>query len=98
MVQISNITDLRNNLAGLVSSVAKEKKTIIIIRDSLPEAVLVPYEEYARNEEEQEKLWKLRFENILKKGKIYGRKWAKKNKIPLNKLSEEEIYELVDKI
>lgn len=97
MQQIVNITDVRNNLSSLISDVSKDKKTIVIVRDSIPEAVLVSYRNYLNNEAERENQWKLEFENLLKEGKKSFRKWAKKKNIDLDKLSEEEIYDLIDK-
>ena len=98
MIQIMNITDVRNNLGMLVKDVAQKDKTVVIIRDSLPEAVLIPYEKYAQDEDEKENIWQLRFERLLREGKKAGLTWAKKNKINLRKLSEEEKYDLIEKI
>lgn len=98
MQQISNITQVRNNLSNFVSQVAREKKSVIIIRDSMPEAVLVPYEDYLKEEREKELLWQTRFDNLLKTGKKAFKTWAGKNKINLKKLKEEKMYEIVDKI
>lgn len=98
MVQIYNITQVRNQLGFLVGQVAREKKKVVIIRDSLPEAVLIPYTEFTRQEEEKKKILKKKFDKVLKKGKEFGRKWAKNRGIDLKSLSEEELYELIDKV
>ncbi len=97
MQQIINITQARNNLSKIVSSVASKRKKVVIVRDSLPEVVLIPYRDYLVGEEKKEKMWKLRFEQLLKKGKKEFKKWAKKKKINLKKLSEEKVYEIIDK-
>jgi len=98
MQQIVNITQARNDLSNLVSTVAKNNKPVVIVRDSMPEAVLVPYIEYMQSGADKEKLWKLQFEKLLKEGKKAFRAWAKKRNIDVDKLTEEEVYELIDQI
>ena len=98
MQQILNITEVRNNLSSLVSRISRENKPIVIIRDSMPEAVIVSYREFQKNEAEREKLWRQEFEKLRKVGKKHFRKWAKKKNIDIDKLTEEEVYDLIDKI
>ena len=98
MQQIVNITDARNDLSNLVSSVSQNKKPVVIIRDSKPEAVLVSYQEFIESEEEKKKLWDQTFEKLQKEGKKAFRAWAKKRNIDVNKLTEEEVYELIDQV
>jgi len=98
MQQIVNITQVRNNLGSMVSSVVKDKKNVIIIRDSKPEAVLIPYQEFVKTETDKERLWKLEFEKLQREGKKAFRAWARKKGIDVDKLTEEEVYDLIDKI
>ncbi|OGG31231.1 hypothetical protein A3I51_01375 [Candidatus Gottesmanbacteria bacterium RIFCSPLOWO2_02_FULL_38_8] len=98
MQQIVNITEARNDLSNLVSKVSKNRKPVVIIRDSKPEAVLVSYQEFISNQEEQKKLWDQTFENLQKEGKKAFRIWAKKRNIDVDKLTEEEVYDLIDKV
>lgn len=98
MQQIYNITQVRNNISALVSRIAKEKKSMIIVRDSMPEAVLVPYEDYIKQEEEKEYLWQARFDKLLTDGKKLFRKWTRDKKIPFNKLTEDKVYDLIDRV
>ena len=97
MQQIMNITQARNTLSQLVSDVAKNKKSVVIIRDSMPEAVLVSYDEFVSTDNEKQDLWALRFDRMLRKGKQAFAVWAKKNKIAVNLLSEEDAYKIIKK-
>lgn len=97
MQQILNITQTRNNLSSIVSRVAGEKKDVIIIRDSQPEAVLIPYSEYLLRQERTDRTWRLRFEQVLRRGRQSFRKWAKANNVNLKNLKEEDVYDLVEK-
>lgn len=98
MQQIISITDARNNLSQLVKDVANQNKTVVIIRDSMPEAALVPYAKILKEEEEKEKLLKVAWTKLFKEGKKAGKNWAKKNKIDLKNMSESELYDIIDKI
>lgn len=97
MQQIVSITDARNNLSQLVSSVAKKQQSVTIVRDSEPEAVLIPYTKLLEDERKSQKLWKLEWQRLMREGKKAGKRWAKKNNIDLKKISEEELYALIDK-
>lgn len=44
MLQITTISKARNNLSNLVRSVRKTKQPVVILQDSVPSAILYPYE------------------------------------------------------
>lgn len=96
MQQIVSITDARNNLSQLVASVAKKQQSVTIVRDSEPEAVLVPYIKLLDDEKRSQELWRFEWQRLMREGRKAGKRWAKKNNIDLKKTSEEELYELVD--
>jgi prevent-host-death family protein len=98
MQQIVSITDARNNLSELVKRVSNQDVEIVIVRDSEPEAVLVPYCKILEEGKLKEKLFRLQFNRLLKEGRKAGKRWAKKNNIDLDKLSEEELYEIIDQV
>lgn len=97
MQQIISITDARKQLSQLVAATAQQGTEVIIVRDSVPEAVLMPYSQILKQESERNKLWGLRFDRLLARGKQAGKLWAKKNKINLKSVSEDKLYELVEK-
>lgn len=91
MQQMVNITQARNGLSSLVSQVAATLNPVIIVRDSKPEAVLVPYSSVLR----EQGRWRQKWEELLADGKKTGKAWAKKRRLNEKKLSEEELYDLV---
>ncbi len=97
MQQIVSISDARKNLSQLVASVAKKQQSVTIVRDSEPEAVLVPYVKLLEDEKRSRELWKFEWQRLMREGKRAGKRWAKKSNIDLKKTSEEELYELIDK-
>lgn len=40
------ITELRNNVRKVFDRLSKESAPVVVIRDSKPEAVIVPYKDY----------------------------------------------------
>ena len=97
MQQILNITQTRNNLSKVIKDVSKSNKSVVIIRDSVPEAVILSYSEYISSEKDKDLLWQAKFEKLLRQGKKVFRTWAKKNKVDINKLNEEDVYDIIQK-
>jgi len=93
MFNIINVTQARENLSLIISQVARKKKRFILIRDSLPQAVIIPYEEIIKEEEG----WQKEVEQLMDKGEKKFQVWLKANKTPSKKISEEDVYEIIDK-
>lgn len=89
MQQIVSISDARKNLSQLVAQVSGQDMTVVIVRDSLPEAVLVPYQRVWDEEKIQNVLWTQKWNELLNTGKRRGEKWTNK------KLTEQQAYALV---
>jgi prevent-host-death family protein len=92
-MDIVSSTYARNNLSKLLDKVVSEGKKIILFRDSVPQAVLVPYAEVA----EQEENWQKEFQALSTKTKTSFKSYLKKTKAPKKKLKEEEVYEIINK-
>lgn len=92
MPNLINLTQARNNLSRLIDEVALEKRLYILIRNSLPQAVLIPYDQY----QEAEEKWQGEFEGAMKDAKKQFKKYLKSEKIPYPK-TEEEMYEFANK-
>lgn len=95
MMQMINITNARRGLSGLVDRVAKGEEGVVIVSDSEPKVVLMPYRKVLEEEYRRKSLWRERFAAAIKQGKSDGRKWARANKINLKVIGEEQKYELV---
>lgn len=93
MLNLINITQARNNLSKLIDKVKDEKQTIILIRESEPQAVIIPYEQYKKNEER----WEDKFKTAMISAKKQFKKYLKKKNIPYPK-TEEEMYDLINKL
>ena len=95
--QFVSVTEARANLKQLVDTVVAGKSQVVLVRESKPEVVLVRYDDMVRNEERSEKEWQKRFSLALKEGRRYGRLWAKKQGIDIKTVTEDELYEIIDK-
>lgn len=90
-MDLINVTQARNNLSKLISEVYRRKKKFLLIRDSIPQAVLMSYDEF-QNREEQ---WQDEVKEMMKQGreklKKYlsskGKEWPK---------DEKKVYEIID--
>ena len=93
MLNLINLTQARNNLSKLIDEVFKQKKTYILIRDSIPQAVILPYDEYQLTE----KKWEEEVERLMKKGEKIFQRWLKEKKVKFPK-SEDETYQIINQV
>jgi len=96
--QFVSVTEARANLKRLVDLVVSGKSRVVLVRESKPELALVRYDDMIEREEMSEREWQKRWDRIFREGKKAGQKWAKKQGIDLKKVTEEELYEFIDKI
>lgn len=94
MLQIINITDARNNLGKLIQKIKTTKEPIVIIQDSSPSAVIYPYDEIAKREEERDQLFQLKFQEIFNEGEKSFKKYLQKKSIQTPP-DEEEAYSII---
>lgn len=92
-----SVTEARANLKQLIDLVVAGKTRVVLVRESKPEVTLVRYDDLIAREEISEKEWQKRFDRLLREGKKAGRRWAKENGIDLKKVTENELYDLIDK-
>lgn len=95
--QFVSVTEARANLKRLVDMVVAGKSRVVLVRESKPQVALVRYDEILEREEMSEREWQKLWDKALKEGKKAGRKWAKERGIDLRKVSEEELYDLINK-
>jgi prevent-host-death family protein len=96
--QFINVTEARANFKNVVSDVASGKAEVILIRDSKPQAVLIPYDQYRLQKQSATEKWDSRFAKLVKKTGAIGNIWAKKQGIDLKKTSEDELYAAIDNV
>ncbi len=98
MMNLVSITDARDNLSRLIREASEKGKKYVVLRDSVPEAVMMSYKDYMMKEAEERQLWQLRFDRLTREARKAFRQWAAKRGIDVKKLTEEEMYELVDRL
>lgn len=94
MLQIISITDARNNLGKLIQKIKTTKEPIIIVQDSAPSAVIYPYDEITKREEERDQLFQLKFQEIFREGEKSFKKYLQKKSIQAPR-SEEKAYSII---
>lgn len=92
MPNLINVTQARNNFSSLLDNITNKQESYIVIRDSIPQAVVIPYKQYLR----QEQNWTDDFDKTVEELKIQFRKKLIVQKASYPK-TEEEMYELVNK-
>lgn len=94
MLQTISISEARNNLAKLIQKVKETKKPVIIIRDSQPAAILYPYEEAVKQEEQKDKLFQQEFRKAAAVAQKRFKQYLKEKSINVPS-TEEEAYSII---
>ena len=95
--QFVSVTDARANLKQLVDLVVAGKSRVVLVRESKPQVALVRYDDLVEREEMSELEWRKRWNKAMRDGRKAGRAWAKKQGIDLKTVTEEELYDLINK-
>ena len=93
MLQVINIAQARQNLSRLIDEIVRTQEPRVLIRESRPQAVVVPYEQYVKTEAN----WKAEFTGLIKKNQNAFKALLKKQKKTYPK-TEQEMYELIDRV
>lgn len=76
-----------------MNDIVLNQQAKIIIRESQPEAVIIPYAQYQKQETD----WKEEFKKLMISSRKAFRTWCKDNKIKYPK-TEEQVYAIIDKV
>ena len=95
MEQIIGITNARNNIKEIVDTISDKNETYIVTRDSIPEAVIISYKKYIENKELLNQMHELIYEKSVKKSQLQFKEWLTQKGYDTEKLSEEEIGEMI---
>lgn len=71
--KIIGVTDLQRRFKAVVDEVREDRVPYVLTRGSRPEAVLLPYDEYMRLEQLDEKEAVFRFDRLLAKARDRNR-------------------------
>ena len=95
MEQIIGITNARNNIKEIVDMISDKNETYIVTRDSIPEVVIMSYKKYIENKKLLNQIQELKYEKSIKKSLLQFKEWLKQKGFDTEKLSEEEIGEMI---
>ena len=94
MDNLVSVTDARNNFSALINEVIKERKRFVLLRKSQPQAVIIPYEGLVETDED----WQNEFKKLISETRPSFKRWLGKQGIKTKDLTEEKLYELLDKV
>ena len=95
--QFISVTQARAEFRTLLESVSKDGREVVLLKDSQPEAVIVPYKRFMKIKDTENMIWESRFNQYLAKARAIGKAWAKKRGINPKKMTEAELYEEIEK-
>jgi prevent-host-death family protein len=75
-MNIISTSTLQRNIKDVFDKLSQEKNSLIVVRDSIPEAVLVPYDEFLRLADLEKDILKVQMRTILYKMKLKNAKYT----------------------
>jgi len=76
MNKIIGVTELQRSFRTIFDEVARRRTPYILTRGSRPEAVLIPYDEYLRFQQFQEKDILGRFDRIIERMAVHNKTFS----------------------
>ena len=93
MLNVINITQARQNLSQLIDEIIATQQPRVLIRESRPEAVIIPYTQYAKEKEN----WNREFMKLKTEARKQFTSYLAKQNTPYPK-TEEVMYAIIDKL
>lgn len=94
--QFIAITDLRIKTKEVFDLVKNKNLPVIVMRESVPEAVIIPFSEFNTLQEEKRRLWNKRIDELASETKPYIEKWLKKKGYNPQKVSGDRLIEILE--
>lgn len=91
------ITDLRIKTKEVFDLVKTKKLPVIVMRESTPEAVIIPYSDFDAFQEEKRMIWNRRLEELARQTKQYVAKWLQKKRYKPGKVSGDQLVDILEK-
>lgn len=91
------ITDLRTKTKEIFDGVKNNNLPVIVMRESVPEAVIIPFSEYNAFQEEKRIAWSKRMIELAQRTKPYVTNWLKKKGYNPKKVSGDKFVDILEK-
>ena len=91
------ITDLRIKTKEIFDLVKNKNLPIIVMRESTPEAVIIPFSDYDALLEEKKMVWNKRLDELARQTKPYVMKWLQKKGYKPGKVTGDQLVDLLEK-
>lgn len=90
------ITDLRNRTREIFDNVREKQEAVVVVRDSKPEAVILPIKEYESIVAEKRKTWNKRLDELTPEITPAVASWLKKKGFNPVKITGDKLLSLLE--
>lgn len=91
------ITDLRIKTKEIFDLVKNKNLPVVVMRESTPEAVIIPFSEFDALQEEKRRLWNQRLDDLAGGIKPYIKKWLKKKGYKPEEVTGDQFVDILEK-
>lgn len=90
------ITELRTKTREIFDLLKKEDLPMIVMRDSRPEAIILPYQEYEFLIQEKRRIWNARLDELAKQTQPYIASWLRKKGYNPKKVTGDQLITILE--
>lgn len=90
------ITDLRVKTKEIFDLVKTQNLPVIVMRESEPEAVIIPFSEFNTFQAEKRRLWNKRLDELAESTKLYIANWLQKKGYNPKKINGDKLIEILE--
>lgn len=96
MPKFIGITELRAKTRDVFDMVKNQEQVVVVMRESKPEAIIIPYKEFEVLLAEKRRLWNKRLDELAEMAKPYMKKWLKRKGFIPQKVTGDKLVEILE--
>lgn len=96
MPKFIGITELRSKTRDVFDMVKNQEQTVVVMRESKPEAIIIPYKEFELLLAEKRRLWNKRLDELAESAKPYMERWLKRKGFIPAKVTGDKMVEILE--
>lgn len=96
MPKFIGITELRAKTRDVFDMVKNQEQAVVVMRESKPEAIIIPYKEFEVFLAEKRRLWNKRLDELTEAAKPYMERWLKRKGFIPQKVTGDKLVEILE--
>lgn len=96
MPKFIGITELRSKTRDVFDMLKNQEQPVVVMRESRPEAIIIPYKEYEVLLAEKRRIWNKKLDELAQKSRPSVVRWLKKKGYNPAKMTGDKLLETLE--